>query len=217
MKVKMFFVILALLISSHLYAQNFSQEKKVAFSFGLVGGGNFSTISTSSPVEADFGFRPGFNAGVAANIRFWKRNELSSAKTGLMAVQPEIRYATMGANSDESRLGLGYIMVPIMLQVYPAKKFYIEVGPEFALNISHTPDNIAQSSYQINLENFRPNDVMLGAGIGFMHNGFTAGLRYSLGFSKLASNLPWKNNLIQVNIGYLFSLKPKSPEKIIVW
>lgn len=215
MKVKMILVVLALFLSSHLFAQTLGHEKNVVFSFGLVGGGNFSGISTASPVTADFGFRPGFNAGVAANIRFWKRNDMSSAKTGLMAVQPEVRYATMGANSEEANLGLGYVMVPVMLQIYPAKKFYVEVGPEFALNISHTPDNIATSSNQLNLQNFRPNDVMLGAGAGFMLGGFNIGARYSLGFSRLASNLPWKNSLIQVNIGYFFSPKPK--KKRIVW
>lgn len=215
MKVKMIFMVLALFLSSHLFAQNFSQEKKVAFSMGLVGGANVSSISTSHPVDADFSLRPGFNAGVAANIRFWKRNDRSTAKTGLMAVQPEIRYATMGANSDESKLGLGYVMVPVMLQVYPAKNFYLEVGPEFALNISHTPDNIVVSSYQLNLQNFQPNDIMIGAGVGFMFNGFNVGARYSRGFSELASNLPWKNNLIQVNLGFLFSPKPK--KKSIVW
>ena len=117
---------------------------------------------------------------------------------------------TMGGNSEESNLSLGYVMVPVMLQVYPTKSFYIEVGPEFAMNLSHSPNNIAISSSQLNLKNFKPNDIMLGAGLGFMFGGFNIGARYSYGFSDMASNLPWRNSLIQLNLGYLFQIKKKA-------
>lgn len=217
MKIKLLIVSIAMLLAGQISAQTLAlrQEKKVSVSMGVVGGLDLSTISTSYPISADFGLRPGFNAGVAANFRFLKRNARSTAKTGLLAIQPEIRYATLGANSKESDLGLGYVMVPIMFQVYPTKNLYVEVGPELALNISHTPDNIAISSHQLNFKNFKPNDIMLAAGVGFMINGLNIGARYNLGFSKMASNLPWKNSLIQVNIGYFFS-KKKTVNRIII-
>ena len=217
MKLRIFLVTFTLLVGPHLFAQSlgFRNEPKVSASMGVVGGFDLSSIATLSPVEADFGFRPGFNAGVAANFRFCKRNIRSTAKTGWLAVQPEVRYATMGANSDESDLGLGYVMIPVMFQVYPTKNFYIEVGPEFAMNISHTPDNIAVPPYQLELHNFSPNDIMVGAGIGFMLDGFNIGARYNLGFSDLASNLPWRNSLIQVNVGYFFQLQQKRRTKIL--
>lgn len=212
MKLRMFLISLALLLSSQLFAQTFSfaREKKVSTSIGIVAGGNLSSVITSAPMEAQFGFRPGFNAGIAANFRFLKRNSRSTAKTGVLAVQPEVRYTTMGGNSEESNLSLGYVMVPVMLQVYPTKSFYIEVGPEFAMNLSHSPNNIAISSSQLNLKNFKPNDIMLGAGLGFMFGGFNIGARYSYGFSDMASNLPWRNSLIQLNLGYLFQIKKKA-------
>ena len=209
MKIKLLIVSIAMLWGWQMSAQTLSlkHENKVSVSMGIVGGLDMSTISTSSPIVADFGLRPGFNAGVAANFRFVKRNARSTAKTGVLAIQPEIRYATLGANSEESDLGLGYIMVPVMFQVYPTKSLYLEVGPSMALNISHTPDNIALSSYQLSLKNLKPNDIMLGVGVGFMINGFNIGARYNYGFSKMANNLPWKNSLLQVNIGYFFSKK----------
>lgn len=209
MKIKLLIVSIAMLLGWQMSAQTLSlkHENKVSVSMGIVGGLDMSTISTSSPIVADFGLRPGFNAGVAANFRFVKRNARSTAKTGVLAIQPEIRYATLGANSEESDLGLGYIMVPVMFQVYPTKSLYLEVGPSMALNISHTPDNIALSSYQLSLKNLKPNDIMLGVGVGFMINGFNIGARYNYGFSKMANNLPWKNSLLQVNIGYFFSKK----------
>ena len=160
--------------------------------------------------------RPGFNVGVAANIRFCKRNERSSAKTGLLAFQPEVRYATMGGNNPEYSIGTGYLMIPVMFQVYPIKNMYVEVGPEFALNLSHTPNNVAVGNYQLDLANLKANDIMLGVGIGYTINGLSVGLRYNHGVSNMAENLLWKNYILQVNLGYAFSLGKKKATKDII-
>lgn len=215
MKTKLLIVILFLLGGLHSYAQ----EQKAYISMGVVGGFDMSSISTSDPVTADMSMRPGFNVGIAANIRFCKRNQISSAKTGLLAIQPEIRYATMGAKTKDSGISLGYLMVPVMLKVYPTKSFYLEAGPEFSMHISNSPSHFATESYQINMSDLQANDIMLGVGLGFSLRGFTIGARYNYGFSDLASNLPWKNSLIQLNIGYLFQKKQnaKSNKKMNVY
>lgn len=194
-----------------------NDEPKVSTRIGIVGGFNLSSISSqSSSITSEFGMRSGFNAGVAANIRFCKRNERSSAKTGLLAFQPEVRYATMGGNNPEYSIGTGYLMIPVMFQVYPIKNMYIEVGPEFALNLSHTPNNVAVGNYQLDLANLKANDIMLGVGIGYATNGFSVGLRYNHGFSNMAENLLWKNYILQVNLGYAFSLGKKKATKDII-
>lgn len=194
-----------------------NDEPKVSTRIGIVGGFNLSSISSqSSSITSEFGMRPGFNAGVAANIRFCKRNERSSAKTGLLAFQPEVRYATMGGNNPEYSIGTGYLMIPVMFQVYPIKNMYIEVGPEFALNLSHTPNHVAVGNYQLDLANLKANDIMLGVGIGYATNGFSVGLRYNHGFSNMAENLLWKNYILQVNLGYAFSLGKKKATKDII-
>lgn len=182
-------------------------EPKVAARIGFAGGFNLSSIlDKSSSISSGMGMRPGFNAGIVANIRFLKRNERSSVKTGLLAFQPEVRYATMGGNGDRYSVGTGYLMVPLMIQVYPAKNIYLEVGPEFAMNLSHTPDNVAVGNYQLDLSNMKANDIMLGVGAGYSINGFSVGVRYNHGFSNMAENLLWKNSIIQINLGYAFSL-----------
>jgi len=194
------------------------KEPKVATRIGFVAGFNLSSISdNASKISSGLGMRPGFNAGVAANFRFLKRNERSSAKTGLLAVQPEVRYSTMGGNSPEFSIGTGYLTVPVMFQIYPIKNLYIEAGPEFALNLSHTPDNVAVGKYQLNLTNLKANDIMLGVGAGYSVNGFSVGVRYNHGFSNMAENLLWKNAVIQINLGYAFSLgKNKAAKDIIL-
>lgn len=194
-----------------------NDEPKVATKIGVVGGFNLSSFfSKSSSVPAEFGMRPGFNVGVIANIRFCKRNERSSVKTGLLAVQPEVRYATMGGNNPNYSIGTGYLMFPIMFQVYPIKNLYIEVGPEFALNLFHTPNNVAVGNYQLKLDNLKANDIMLGVGIGYIIKGFSVGFRYNHGFSKMAQNLPWKNYILQLDLGYAFSLGKKKAKKDII-
>jgi len=133
-----------------------------------------------------------------------------------LAFQPEVRYATMGGNNPEYSIGTGYLMIPVMFQVYPIKNMYIEVGPEFALNLSHTPNNVAVGNYQVDLANLKANDIMLGVGIGYATNGFSVGLRYNHGFSNMAENLLWKNYILQVNLGYAFSLGKKKATKVII-
>ncbi len=186
------------------------KEQKVDIRVGVVGALNLSTFSVgNSQFDAGIGLKPGFDFGAAANFRFLKRNELSTVETGLLAFQPELKFSSVGAKYDKGAIGLNYLMVPLLFQVYPTNNFYLEVGPQFALNLSSTPNNVALNKYQINLENLKANDVMLALGAGYSTGGFSVGLRYCLGTSKIASNLPLQNNIIQVNLGYKFQIKKK--------
>lgn len=184
--------------------------QKVDIRMGVAGALNMSTFSVDNPqFDAGFGMKTGLDFGVAANFRFLKRNELSTVETGLLAFQPELKFASIGAKYDKGAIGLNYLMVPLMFQVYPTDNLYLEFGPQFALNLSNTPNNVALNKYQINLEDLKANDVMLALGAGYSTGGFSVGLRYCLGCSPIASNLPLQNNVIQVNLGYKFQIKKK--------
>ncbi len=193
------------------------KEQKVDIRVGIVGAVNMSTFSVGEPqFDAGISLKPGIDLGVAANFRFLKRNELSTVETGLLAFQPEIKFSSIGAKYDKGAIGLNYLMVPLMLQVYPVSNLYIEAGPQLALNLSSTPGNVALNKYQISLENLKANDVMLALGAGYSTGGFSVGLRYCLGTSPIASNLPLKNNIIQLNLGYKFQIKKKQPSTMII-
>lgn len=216
MQLKQLLICTLALFSSVAFAQDINidssrGEKKLSVSAGVTAGFNLSTLQKgSSAIKPGFSMRPGFNAGAAVNFRFLRRNARSTVETGVMAVQPEILYSTMGANGKEGNLSLSYLTVPVMIQVYPVKNFYIEVGPEFAVNVGHSPNNLSvDNQYQLTLENWKMNDVMLGVGIGCKFGGFGIGLRYNQGFSGFASNLPWKNSCVQLNLSYLFRFKKK--------
>lgn len=187
-----------------------SKERKVDIRVGVVGSLNMSIFSVGDPqFDAGFGMKIGGDFGAVANFRFKKRNELSTVETGVLAFQPELRFSSIGSKYDKGTIGLNYLMVPLMFQVYPIDNFYLELGPQLALNLSSTPDNVALNKSQINLEKLKANDVMLALGTGYSTNGFSAGVRYCIGCSPIASNLPLKNNVIQVNFGYKFQIKKK--------
>lgn len=187
-----------------------SKEQNVDIRVGVVGALNMSTFAVADPqFDAGIGMKAGLDFGVAANFRFMKRNELSTVETGILAFQPELKFSSIGAEYDKGTIGLNYLMVPLMFQVYPTDNLYLELGPQLALNLSSTPNNVALNKYQVNLENLKANDVMLALGAGYSANGFSAGIRYCMGNSPIASNLPLKNNVIQVNLGYKFQIKKK--------
>lgn len=217
MKLKLLFLILTIVASfEHLSAQSYDYEaskerSKIYCSLGVLAGLDASSLKSSdASISPSSGMSFGFNGGVAFNVRFLRRNARSTAETGVLAIQPEIKYAMAGCKLEETSLNLGYLMIPVMLQVYPTKSLYIEAGPEIALNVSHSPDNFVCGNSQLNVTNLKANDVMLGLGIGMNIKGFTVGARYNMGFSKIAQNLPWKNSVIQLNLGYFFGFARKT-------
>lgn len=179
---------------------------KAFISMGPSAGLTVSNLSTSSAAYDNFGFRAGFSAGAFFNVRFLNRNVRSTAETGVLAFQPEIRFTMAGGNSSDSNLVLSYITIPLMLQVYPISNLYIEAGPSIGLNIAHTPDNIVASSTEFNLTNLKANDVALTLGAGYHFGKLGIGARYYMGFSDLAANMPWKNRWFEIGISYAIRL-----------
>ncbi len=219
-KTLLLFIILLGVLDTNVFAQNFNDIEdgipvtsyggsKVFLRAGLTAGATMSKLSTTSDLQKNFGFRPGFTAGGFFNIRFLSRNVRSTAETGILALQPEVRYTSIGGNSSDSNIGLSYLMIPVMLQVYPAANFYVEVGPAVGLNISHTPNNIVLSGVEYNLDKLKANDVAAVAGLGYYFGNFGVGARYYMGFSELAKNMPWKNSWFEVGISYAFPLTKK--------
>ena len=191
---------------------------KVFVSMGPTIGLTMATISIPSDASYSFGYRPGITAGGFLNFRFLERNIRSTAETGVLAVQPEIRFTMIGGNSDNSDLGLSYVMVPVMFQVYPLANLYLEAGPVFGFNLEHTPDNIViynrdegfiVSQTEYNLESLRANDVAAAFGIGYRFRNLGIAARYNLGLSDLAANMPWKNRWFEVGISYSIPMTKK--------
>lgn len=186
-----------------------NDDPKVFLSVGPTAGATMGTFSLSSDVSYSFGFRPGFSAGGFLNFRFLNRDIRSTAETGILAIQPEIRFTMIGGNSDESDLGLSYVTIPVMFQVYPLTNLYLEAGLTFGFNVAHTPDNIVVSDTEYNLENLKADDVAASLGVGYRFGNLSIGARYHVGLSDLAENMQWKNRWIQVGISYSIPMTKK--------
>lgn len=191
--------------------KDLKKDSPVFCRLGIVAGANLSKFTSSGDANK-FGFTPGFNAGVAFNMRFVKRNSRSNAETGILGFQPEVRYSMIGASNP--KLKLSYVTVPLMFQVYPINNLYIELGPEACFNFAHSPSQISlQDGTSVQLSKLKANDLMVCFGLGYSGKGFSIGVRYDLGTSKIAGNLPHKNSVFELNIGYCFKLKKSAAEK----
>lgn len=191
---------------------------KVFLSIGPTAGVTMATFSLPSDASYSYGYRTGFTAGGFLNFRFLNRNIRSTAETGVLAIQPEIRFSMIGGNcnsNEDSAIGLNYVTIPIMFQVYPTANLYLEAGPDFGFNVSHTPDNIVFFSEEdlvyteYNLENMKANDVAAAIGVGYRFWKLSIGARYHFGLSDLAENMQWKNRWIQVGISFSIPMTKK--------
>src|SRR5260221_14442279 len=105
----------ALLCGIALFNNNVHAQAEI----GVKGGINFANVS-------NFGndARVGGNVGLFVHARLDKN----------WCLQPEVLYSSEGtrfmSDNGERTLALNYIQVPVMLQYFPVKQFYLEAGPQ---------------------------------------------------------------------------------------
>ena len=192
MKLYLTVAVAAILITSTANAQHAN--------IGIKGGLNLYNIHNSNSVKYDS--RTGFNLGLLGHIHLDKH----------LAFQPELVYSSQGASygsgSSKSKLNLGYINVPLLLQYMFDNGFRIEAGPQigFLINAKSKTDNTS-----VDVKNsFKKVDAGIGAGIGYVStSGFGVDARYNLGLSNINDNSSVKstNRGFQFGVFYLFNHK----------
>lgn len=231
---KFLFLALAILSGHNCFAQSNgeldipdigSSSKNNVFFVGPKIGGSFSSIA-GQPAECDLfdGGSFGFSGGVAMRARFGRATENSFEGTGMFGVGLELKYrqakAKTIANDD---LSLGYLEIPLLLQVYPMASssslngLYIEAGPDFAMLMSKSPDELSLKlnqpypgleSIKYNTGDLKGGDCRIAVGIGYTipNTGLDINARYYFGMSELAKDsLPSKMNFAEVSISWLFN------------
>ncbi|STC92168.1 porin family protein [Chryseobacterium carnipullorum] len=149
-----------------LNAQKTSNSQNGSISYGLKGGLNISN-ATDKSFTYGYGYsnqksRIGFNAGAFVNIPISKS----------FSIQPELLFSQYGykteydfriintedgydpllvGNKATYTTNLGYIVIPIMVQYSIIPNLYVEVGPEFGINI------IAQEKYTETADSYLQN------------------------------------------------------------
>ena len=187
------------------------KQKKVSFSLGVTAGANMSGLLGVSTSDPSLGLKPGFTGGAVFQLRFIPRNNRSGAETGWMAIQPEVRFSMQGGKSGQTSLDLSYLSIPVMVQFYPTKGLYLEVGPVANINLGHSPNNLQLGDKQYELTGLQAHDVMLGVGLGYLFDfGLGLGIRYNHGLMALNKSLPMRNYCIQAGVSYLFRIGKSS-------
>ena len=199
----LFILLLGLLLGLQAKAQSISTTVvKVGPKLGM----NLSSFNETHSFE-NVTTKVGVNVGAVINIRGGQRYLTSAFGTGYFGLQPEIIFSMKGGVIDGEYVNLNYFTLPIMLKFYATENFNLEVGPEFAFMAS-VPDKISNELFTYDLTELRGGkDISLAVGLGYDFDfGLSLNARYNWGFSALANNLPWKNSVIQISLGWLLTL-----------
>ena len=223
-------LILGLAIAASLSVN--AQEKTTSSSpvtFGVKAGFNASTLSKVDQYDNDQKLKPGFNAGVFANIPVAEK----------FSIQPELLFNLLGSKTEEREVyyvnsdryrrevdykkTLSYLAVPVMVQYNILPQLYVEAGPEFGFllggkdkgdittvktsgNTTTTQSTSFSEKIVKDLHNKFNFGIGIGAGYYFTQNfGVTA--RFTAGITdiyKENSSDAVRNNAFQVGVAYKF-------------
>lgn len=167
---------------------------------GVKGGLNVYNINNDNNSEYDS--KLGFHAGLIGHIHLTRQ----------FAVQPELVYSVQGAKYTnggiESKLNLGYINIPVLLQYMFDNGFRLQAGPQvgFMLNAKTEIGDVKTDVK----DNFKTVDFGLGFGAGYVTtSGFGIDARYNLGLSNINENDAVKSTNRGFQLGVFYLLKHK--------
>ena len=193
---KMKNTILTLFLSVFITLTGNAQDPKPS-NFGIKGGYNLAAVSFDG--EGETGQRHGFHIGFYGE----------SFVTESIALQLEFLYSQQGYvlkdNGGEFTQKLDYINLPLMFKGYLDKNFFLEVGPQIGMAISHKEEfdsnfDLFDTSQEFNPKNF---DWGVNFGGGFKtSSGISLGLRYHLGFGDIYDDGSPKNRVWLFSIGF---------------
>lgn len=210
-----------------------SKSKSNAFFIGPKAGVTFTSMTQPNEGKLYDASGIGFSGGIALKARFGKASDNSVGGTGYLGAGVEVKYLqntvkTLGTDEggkEKAKLSLGYLDIPVYVQVYPFAKnanfnsLYIELGAAFAGTITRTPksltlenpnEGISSVTYNIDKDNSKLKgwDIRPMAGIGYTipGTGLDINARYQIGLNKLAGNFPCKMNTLEVSVAWLFNI-----------
>ena len=164
---------------------------------GIKGGYNLAAVSFDG--DGETGQRHGFHIGFYGESFF----------TESLALQLELLYSQQGYeisnDSGTFTQKLNYINLPMMFKGYPSDNFFLEVGPQIGLSISHKEEfdsgfDIFDTSQEFDPHNF---DWGVNFGGGFKTNsGVTLGVRYHLGLGDIYDDGNPKNRVWNFSVGF---------------
>ena len=163
-----------------------AQQQLDRFEYGVrIGFTAGSLYNGDQDVRGVYGLRSGLSIGGLAKLRLSRWFDL----------QPELLYSQQGAVdqgfADVSRIGTQpsqivrnqYFLVPLLVKLYPARKFNIQVGPQLGILLSSTIDG------NDSRDEFTPTDFSLAFGVEYEFNqGLLLGMRFSSSLADIDEN-----------------------------
>ena len=187
---KKLFVMAAMALSSvGAFAQQAAGTTTLQPKVGL----NVSTVG-------DNDWKAGFAAG--AELQYQAASNFGVAVGALYSVQgfkgKDVEIDTPiggGTIKNDYKWNPGYINVPITLNYYPVAGLALKAGlqPGFLVN-------------KDDAEDAKTVDLSIPVGLSYEYQGIVFDARYNIGVTKLADNYDHYNNVIQITVGYKFSL-----------
>jgi Outer membrane protein beta-barrel domain len=162
---------------------SFSQSLK----FGVKAGLNY-TNTTGSEIKTDA--ITNYHAGLVAKLSLTKS----------FAIQPELMYSTQGATyktaTKDFENKLGYITIPVMLQVNISESLMLELGPQAGFLLSEKNKFDANDSKTF--------DFTANVGLGLkITESLFAQARYGYGLTDIKTDSKFRNSVFQLSAGIL--------------
>ena len=182
-----------------------SYSIKLKAGVGIKAGLNLTTISNANTnIKFTPELKPDFHAGVFADLNF----SLKENKRGILSLQPELLYSRQGFASGDYTVNFDYITGLLLFKLRVFQPVSFELGPWSGYLLSVNPDSMVINEKNIKLSDLKGGkDVGVAAGIAVDFNfGLIADVRYLYGFSDMANNLWWTNNVIAVSFGWKFKI-----------
>ena len=188
-------------------AQEASNAKSMAPSFGIKGGVNFATVTGDfdSPDS-----RTSFHAGALAEFPL----------ADIFSIQVEALYSGQGFKAnfegpegDKAEVQLDYINVPVLAKVYIVPGLSLEAGPQFSFKVRDKFEiNPGSSDGTVNLDHssLSAKDFEFGVAGGLTFQteiGLFATGRYNYGLTEVFENKnvgKVNNSVFQIGVGYKF-------------
>lgn len=193
---KISLIVLAVVTSVAMYAQNYEKPTPMTVTtrFGIKGGVNLSEFkveSAPSGVSINTQNKAGFNGGVFANVpistmfRFQPELVYSAQGSKMTITQPAFPSGTTTSTFDTR---LGYINLPLMLQLQTTNGFFVETGPQvgYLLSAKTVGTGSTTSPEQDVKSQMNKLDFSWGGGIGYLSRiGLGVNARYNFGLRNI--------------------------------
>ena len=178
------------------------------------------TAGTASAQHANIGIKAGLNlyninndngTGYYTKIGFYAGLLSHIHLSREWAIQPELVYSAQGAKSTvtsvDTKINLGYINLPLMIQYMFDNGFRLQAGPQLGFLMSAKAEvNNTKTDIKNELKTV---DFALGFGAGYIHSasGFGVEARYNLGLSNINDNSTVKQTNRGFQLGVFYQCK----------